>query len=239
LKSRAPDHWSNGSFSRCRFQYTAESSNRKREHVFSISVDDTLLQQTSQKRMIYFEIAYYTNTLLNLDAWDCRTVVGIGQLDDTYIRIALMDVMPLQVLLFLYDLYEIISQIVGKQFVGDQIKVEECQLLEMGRPKILGKRIGKYRLRIDHRPMQANSMYTHFISELTSIYGGCEFNGYWAPFDFPPCKPAFSLYLLFEDHQLTSNRTLLMLSPIERSQDFADRTWLNTAIGCFDGAHST
>ncbi|KAF8562359.1 hypothetical protein P879_11876, partial [Paragonimus westermani] len=36
LESRAPDYWSSGLFSRCRFVDTATSSNGRTEHVFKI-----------------------------------------------------------------------------------------------------------------------------------------------------------------------------------------------------------
>ncbi|KAA3671359.1 uncharacterized protein DEA37_0012412, partial [Paragonimus westermani] len=82
------------------------------------------------------------------------------------------------------------EQIVGKQYVGGQIEIEECQLRRRGITDFGDLRFGKYRLRISRRlsnykPMKPNSIYTHFISELSSIYGRCQFNGYWAPFVFP------------------------------------------------------
>ncbi|KAF8566339.1 hypothetical protein P879_05669 [Paragonimus westermani] len=194
LESRAPEYWSNGVFSHCQFQGTVEISNGKREHMFNISVGDDLIPEVSGEEMIYFAVAYFTNKVLNTDSWDCRTVVGIGQPNDTYTRIKVMDDIPLQEFILTTPTEQNICQkIVGKRYVEDQIKVEECHFLRSETIHFDGQHVGKYRLRIDKRlkyskPMQANSIYTHFIRELNFKYGRCDFNGYWAPFVSPSCK---------------------------------------------------
>ncbi|KAA3675333.1 uncharacterized protein DEA37_0010932, partial [Paragonimus westermani] len=96
LKSRASDYWSNGLFSRCRFEDTVSSSNERKEHVFKILVDDTMLPSINEDNTYYFELAYYTNMLLNANTSDCDTVVGTGQRDDSYTRVAIMDDLHLQ-----------------------------------------------------------------------------------------------------------------------------------------------